>query len=107
MKTIVKNISFTRGNSYGLKITLKNNAININNIYFTVKDKNDQKILEKKLYDGITFENNVIILELKPKDTDNLIDDIPYKYDMQIDYGTDDEWTAIKGTFIVSWKATD
>ena len=107
MKTIIKNISFTRGNTYGLKITIKTNIVDIKNINFTVKDGNDNKLIKKSLSDGITFEDNIIILQLKPSDTDNLIDDVDYKYDIQINYGLDDELTILKGMFAVSWKVTD
>lgn len=109
MTTQIRNINFTRGNSYGLQITLKTNIVEIKNIYFTVKDGGDNKLIEKKLDDGITFddESGKLILRLKPNDTDNLLDDVDYKYDFQINYGLDDELTILKGLFIVSWKVTD
>lgn len=107
MKTIIRNINFTRGNTYGLKITLNTSIIDINNIYFTVKNGSNEKLIEKYLNNGITFEDNVIVLQLKPSDTDDLLDDVQYKYDIQINYGLDDEFTLVKGMFVVSWKATD
>ena len=107
METLIRNIKFTRGNTYGLKINLKTSITDINDIYFTVKDGSNKKLIEKKLDNGITFEDNVIILQLKPSDTDNLIDDVDYKYDLEINYGRNDEFTIVKGKFIVGWKVTD
>lgn len=107
METLIRNIKFTRGNTYGLKINLKTSITDINDVYFTVKDSLDKKLIEKKLNDGITFKDNVIVLQLKPSDTDNLIDDVDYKYDLQINYGINDEFTIVKGSFVVSWKVTD
>lgn len=107
METKIKNIKFTRGNTYGLQITLNTNIVDIKNIYFTVKDGNDTKLIEKKIDDGITFEDNVMVLKLKPNDTDNLINNVDYKYDIQINYNLDDEFTLLKGLFVVDWKVTD
>lgn len=107
METLIRNIKFTRGNTYGLKINLRTSIADINDVYFTVKDGSNTKLIEKKLDNGITFEDNEIILQLKPSDTDNLIDDVDYKYDLQINYGINDEFTIVKGKFIVGWKVTD
>ena len=107
MEIVIKNIKFTRGNTYGFQVKIKNNNINIENIYFTVKDGSGVKQIEKKLNDGITLEEDIITVRLKPNDTDNLFEEVQYKYDLQINYGLDDEWTPMKGMFVVGWKATD
>lgn len=107
METLIRNIKFTRGNTYGFQVRVKSNTINIENIYFTVKDGSGVKQIEKKLDDGITLEEDTITVRLKPNDTDNFFEEVQYKYDLQINYGLDDEWTPMKGMFVVGWKATD
>lgn len=107
MKPILKNISFTRGNTYGLKLVLNTSIVEIKNIYFTVKDRNETKLIEKCLDNGITLEENIMILKLKPSDTEELKENDEYKYDIQINYGLDDELTIMKGLFTVGWKVTD
>ena len=102
--TKIKNITFTRGNSYGLQLTLKTNIDNITGINFVVKDSTDKQVIEKTLENGITRSDNVITLRLKPNDTKDLIENIDYKYALNISYGLDDNWTPVKGKFIATWN---
>ena len=107
MEVIIRNIKFTRGNTYGFQLDITGNISEIKNIYFTVKDGAGIKRIEKKINDGITLNDNSIIVKLKPEDTDELFEEVQYKYDLQINYGLDDEWTPMKGMFMVGWKVTD
>jgi len=107
METLIRNIKFTRGNTYGFQVSITGNISEIKNVYFTVKDGAGVKKIEKNLDDGITLEEDTITVRLKPNDTDNFFEEVQYKYDLQINYGLDDEWTPMKGMFVVGWKATD
>ena len=107
METLIRNIKFTRGNTYPFQVNITGNISEIKNIYFTVKDGDGTKQIEKKLDDGITLNDKSIIVKLKPEDTDELIEEAQYKYDLHINYGLDDEWTPMKGIFTVGWKVTD
>lgn len=107
METLIRNIRFTRGNTYGFQVNITGNINEIKNVYFTVKDGTGIKQIEKKLDDGITLNDKSIVVKLKPEDTDELIEEVQYKYDLHINYGLDDEWTPMKGMFTVSWKVTD
>ena len=107
MEPIIRNLKFTRGNTYGFQVNITGNISEIKNVYFTVKDGSGAKQIEKKLNDGIALEENTITVRLKPNDTDNFFEEVQYKYDLQINYGLDDEWTPMKGMFVVGWKATD
>ena len=102
--TKIKNITFTRGNSYGLQLTLKTNIDNITGINFVVKDSTDKQVIEKTLDNGITRSGNVITLRLKPNDTKGLIENVDYKYALNINYGVDDNWTPVKGKLTATWN---
>ena len=107
MEILIKNIKFTRGNSYGLQLELNTTIGEIKNVKFCVKDSVDNIKIEKKLNDGITLEDKFLTLRLKPNDTKNLIENTEYKYEMKIDYGTDDIVSIVKGAFIVDWSIID
>ena len=79
------NIKMYRGNTYITKIIPQNYEGNIDKIYFTARNENDEAKIWKKLNDGITkIENeNAYKLTIVPDDTNNL-EIGTYKYDIEI-----------------------
>lgn len=101
-----KNIKMYRGNSYNLKITVKNYDHELDKIYFTVRDDNDNVKIAKNLTDGITkiTDENAYRLFLFPNDTENLeIED--YKYDIEIQAGNFVA-TKVTGKFVLKEEQT-
>lgn len=107
MEILIKNIKLTRGDSWGQQIEIETSITDINEIKFAVKNRLDDVKIEKKIGDGITFEDNIITIQLKPSDTDDLKEEEQYAYGIKIYYGIDDELTIVKGSFDPSWKAID
>jgi hypothetical protein len=103
MKTEIKDISFTKGDSYGLQIELDTEITNITKVFFTVKDKSKHTEISKQL----NYENNIITLSLKPKDTDSLLSNYKYNYDIQVNYGTEDKLTILRGAFKLDGEITE
>ena len=97
MKTKTKDITFTRGDTFTYAVTVKTSITNVTNIFFTVKDENENKVISKKLNEGVTFQGDTILVTIKPVDTNELDVDVEYVYDLQINYGVDDALTPLKG----------
>lgn len=107
MKTEIKDINFTKGDSYSLLIEIDTSITDIINVFFTVKDTNKQVAISKSLNNGITLENNIILLSLKPVDTDDLVSGYKYNYDIQLNYNIDDKLTILKGKFKLDGETTE
>ena len=106
MKTVIKNISFTRGDTYTFKVTLKNSNLDITGAILSVKDNTEKIVFVKNLENGIVKEDNSFIITIKPVDTEELNPTIQYSYDLQLDYGIDDSFTPVKGLFEITWDCT-
>lgn len=106
MKTIKKNIRMFRGNSYNLKINVKNYDNELDKIYFTVRDDNDVVKIAKNLTDGITkiTDENAYQLFLFPEDTEELEVE-EYKYDIEIRSGNYVA-TKVTGKFVLIEEQT-
>lgn len=86
------NIELYRGQTYQRNIVISNFKGTITKMYFTVKEDTDSKtvVLQKKINDGIKLmdvdkEGNLIyLLNLLPKDTENLKTDFNYGYDITV-----------------------
>lgn len=101
MKVKEFNIEFVKCDTYSLRIKLNSEIPNITNIRFTaVNTYNDVKIV-KTLDDGITINKQDIILTIKPNDTKDC-DCTKYFYDVQVEYGFDDNITILKGLMTLS-----
>lgn len=107
MEVQLRNIKFTRGDSYSQQIEIETGINDIKEIKFVATDTINETKIEKKLNDGIDFVDNVITLQLKPTDTDKLKENKQYTYGIKIYYGVDDELTIVKGLIETSWKALD
>lgn len=101
-----KNIKMYRGNSYNLKISVLNYEKELDKIYFTVRDDNDNVKIAKNLTDGITkiTDENAYRLFLVPEDTENLEIE-SYKYDIEIHAG-DYVATKVTGKFVLMEEQT-
>lgn len=101
-----KNIRMYRGNSYCLKITVKNYDSELDKIYFTVRDVNDVVKIAKNLTNGITkiTDENAYQLFLVPEDTEELEVE-EYKYDIEIHAG-DYVATKVIGKFVLLEEQT-
>ena len=101
-----KNIKMYRGNSYNLKISIKNYDNELDKIYFTVRDDNDDVKIAKNLTDGITkiTDENAYRLFLFPEDTEDFEID-SYKYDIEIQAG-DFVATKVTGKFVLMEEQT-
>jgi len=107
MEVVKAKFNFVRGNTYTRDIEIKNYS-KINNIYFTVKEKEQDKneILKKRLYDGIslvdeTENSKTYNLLIDSSDTDNLKTDYDYYFDIKVITNTTSKpikLTIIKGT---------
>lgn len=107
MEVVKAKFNFVRGNTYTRDIEIKNYS-KINNIYFTVKEKEQDKneILKKRLYDGIslvdeTENSKTYNLLIDSSDTDNLKTDYDYYFDVKVITNTTSKpikLTIIKGT---------
>lgn len=97
---------FYRGDTYSRDFTLKGWGLSIDKVYFTVKEKveNKKAVLQKKLNDGITLvsdEDGVKTFNLLIccTDTEELKTDFDYVFDIEIhSYGVDGD--IIKKTII-------
>lgn len=106
MKTQIKNINFTKGDTYSFKVTLVNSELDINGATLTVKDNTEKIIFTKELDNGIVKQDNSFIITIKPADTRDLNATIQYTYDLELNYGTDDAFTPVKGLFEITWDCT-
>lgn len=107
MEVVKAKFNFVRGNTYTRDIEIKNYS-KINNIYFTVKEKENDKniIFRKRLYDGITLadeteDSKTYNLLIDSEDTDNLRTDYDYYFDVKLITNTTAKpikLTIIKGT---------
>lgn len=105
---INKDINFVRGNTYVLDISINNLSVNIDKMYFTLKEnaKNKEFIIQKTLGHGIeNIENNLYRLTIDADDTEELFYDNAYGYDIKIIMG-DIKKTIITGTLTLSKNYT-
>ena len=102
--TLIQNFVLVRGISFTLDLIipeLQNNT-NLINLYFTVKNKNqnDKYIFQKNLLDGIVLiEKSQYRITIDAEDTINLLLD-KYNYDLKIEFDNN-IFTIIKGTLII------
>ena len=103
--TLIQNFLLVRGISFTLDLIipeLQNNT-NLINLYFTVRNKNqndDKYIFQKNLLDGIVLiEKSQYRITIDAEDTINLLLD-KYNYDLKIEFDNN-IFTIIKGTLII------
>ena len=102
--TLIQNFVLVRGISFTLDLIipeLQNNT-NLINLYFTVRDKNqnDKYIFQKNLLEGIVLiEKSQYRITIDAEDTINLLLD-KYNYDLKIEFDNN-IFTIIKGTLII------
>ena len=102
-------IFFVKGDTYNLQVKLKTSITEIKGVYFTAINSSKVPKIQKKLNDGISYdeENKAILITLKPSDTINLEEDEVYLYDLKIDYGENDSKTLLRGNLIAGWGASE
>lgn len=104
MFPVRKDYRVVSDNSFDLLIELET-KVNIEKIYFTIKDNMNKVVLQKTLQNGITFENNNIYIKVKPEDTRHLKN--TYNYDVKIKYNKNlDKLTILFGEFKVKKLTT-
>lgn len=106
MKTVIQNISFTKGDTYSFKVTLKNSSLEITGATLNVKDNTGKAVITKTLNDGIIQQDNSFIVTIKPYDTKGLNHTTQFSYDLELHYGVDDIFTPVKGLFEITWDCT-
>lgn len=90
-------INFTKGDTYEVKLVLKNYTGTIDKMWLTVKDSYENRVIQKTLGDGITKQGDgSYIVRFEPEDTNNLNYDV-FEYDIQVQIG------SIKKTIIVDY----
>lgn len=100
----IKNISYVRGNSYALKMTIQGlDDLEITKIYLTVKDSyvDEEPVFQLSLNNGITpieGENYKYNILFTPENTEELKVYYPYYYDIKIVIGNLKK-TIVEGTF--------
>lgn len=100
----IKNISYVRGNSYALTMTITGlHDLEITKMYLTVKDSyiDEEPAFQLSLGNGITkvenedYKYNILF---NPDDTEELKVDYPYYYDIKIVVGSLKK-TIVEGSF--------
>ena len=103
--TLIQNFLLVRGISFTLDLIIpeSQNDINLINLYFTVKNKNqsdDKYVFQKNLLNGITLiEKSQYRITIDAEDTINLLFD-KYNYDLKIEFDNN-IFTVIKGNLII------
>lgn len=97
---------FYRGDTYSRDFTLSGWSLPISKVYFTVKEKVEDKnaVLQKKLGEGITLvdeteEGKTFNLNICCNDTDDLKAEYEYVFDIEI-HSTGEDGAVIKRTII-------
>ena len=103
--TLIQNFLLVRGISFTLDLIIpeSQNDINLINLYFTVKNKNqsdDKYVFQKNLLNGITLiGKSQYRITIDAEDTINLLFD-KYNYDLKIEFDNN-IFTVIKGNLII------
>ena len=100
----VQNFSLVRGDSFTFDLVISDidESINITSLYFTMRNKNQNKdfIFQKSLQNGITLiENLKYRIRIDPEDTVNILPG-KYNYDLELGLGSD-IYTIMMGTIII------
>lgn len=110
MKTIIKNIELTRGDSYGFNFEIadeNDQEVGLDAAYFSCKENPDdeQYIFQKTLGNGITKLNDGgYYVKIDPDETKELTQ-FGYYYDLEIRIGNDIH-TPLKGRLSIKWDVT-
>lgn len=101
-------LSLYKGQTYQRNFTISDLSLEITQLYFTVKESTDSKVvaLQKKIGDGITLMDNTdgvytYLLELNTDDTENLKSDFDYGYDITLK-SNNVKIPIIMGKFVIS-----
>lgn len=98
------NIKFFRGDDHEERFRFKTFNGEIEQIYFTVKNKMESAKIKKKLNDGIILEDDWYHLIFTPEDTDGLVRE-EMIYDIEI-ITNGLKYTVQKGRFILEEDVT-
>lgn len=111
MKTTEKNITITRGDSFGFNFEVaddKGVATTLDACFFSCKRgfDDDRYVFQKSLGDGITaLQDGGYYVKISPADTQSLAR-TSYLYDLQVQIG-DDIYTPLKGRLNIEWDVTE
>lgn len=98
MNIVRKDYEIIMDNTFNISIELEGCKINIEEIYFTIKKCNKNVVVQKRLNNGISFKNNIILIKVEPELTYDLKEDLEYMYDVKIIYnGKCDKETILYG----------
>ena len=86
---IKENFNFIKGDTFTKGFIIKNLTIDIDEIYFTVKEKSTDKnpVLQKRLNEGIKKDPNIenrYVLNIDANDTNKLKTKYNYVFDIEI-----------------------
>lgn len=83
-----KNIEYVRGDSCLIGLTFKSYEGRIDYMFFTVRESETKRTIIKSLNNGIKLqEDGKYIITLNPSDTNDMIPQCNYKYDIEIKIG--------------------
>lgn len=98
-------IGFFRGDDHKVRFKFKNFNGVIDKMFFTVKDANRRPRIQKRLDDGISFDNGYYCIAISPSDTDDLPCSSNMIYDIEIITGGEKK-TVAKGNFSLKEDVT-
>ena len=110
MITTEKNITITRGDSFGFNFKVEDDegtAVTLDACYFSCKENPDDEnyVFQKNLSQGITqLSSGEYYVKIDPANTKDL-SQFPYYYDLQCTIG-DDIYTFLKGKLEIKWDVT-
>lgn len=110
MRTTIKNIELTRGDSYGFNFEISDSAgevVTPDACFFSVKNNpdDDTYVFQKSLDQGITLlDSGEYYVKIDPDDTKDLAQ-FGYYYDLEVTID-DNVYTFLKGKLEIKWDVT-
>lgn len=93
-------IKFFRGNDHQVKFKFKTFTGTPENIVFAVKSLTNEKLIVKKLNEGITKDDEWYVITFIPEDTTDINYDLKMKYAIKV-IVDGKQYTAQRGKFIL------
>ena len=108
METLNRNITFTRGDTYGFNMVFTDLEQDLDAAFLTcrvAKDKASQIVFQKSLNDGITkTDTDTYTVRIAPEDTADL-ELGTYYYDLEFSV-SGDTYTPLKGKIKLTWEVS-
>lgn len=104
MEGIVRNIKFTRGDTYGFNMEIDAELEMAKLTCRASKEKTSKLLFQKTLADGITKVDDIYVIRIAPEDTEDLAVG-SYYYDLEIGINGD-IYTPLKGKLTLTWEVS-